>query len=537
MPESEKLHIPHFIARMAAVFKTAEKEEVSLEDDDQKIKVNRVIGKVSLIYEKLRNVVDYNDEHLLRKNAIFRILKRLIIIERKREVIGMSLIREMIRINYLPNNTLPESRAREVDQILLKYLYLGQIIINSYKNKDALKLFQWFLQIASCEVEEVLFDFSQRKALTIAMGRVIKEEVELPENISEGIQNILFNLTVLRSLLKSDEEVLYYYLLSELNPWFFTEGPDPSKILELVKNWPREKAKMDYLLFHPLKNKLGKIGRKYAVYFLILRDVLQKNHQNVDEVITRPKILEKEIAQICNKRYREIRTKVVRSVIRSVVYIFITKMTLALLIEMPLDFILEGTLNSMSLLINILFPPFLMLAISLFIYLPKQRNTEYIIKHIKEIVYQKKEGEKKYHLRSGTARYGLSKFLFNFFYFITYGITFGLVIYFLYVVKFNVFSSAIFIFFLCVVSFFAVHIRQTARELIVLDSKEGFINLLFDFFSLPIVRIGQWLSIKLSKINIFVFVLDLIIEAPLKTILEVIESWFSFVREKKEEIY
>ncbi|MEK7139532.1 MAG: hypothetical protein AAB817_02430, partial [Patescibacteria group bacterium] len=87
------------------------------------------------------------------------------------------------------------------------------------------------------------------------------------------------------------------------------------------------------------------------------------------------------------------------------------------------------------------------------------------------------------------------------------------------------------------VSFFAVRIRLTARSLIVLDSREGLINILFDFFSVPIVRLGQWLATKLSRINVFVFLLDFVIEAPLKIVLGIIEDWFLFLREKKEEVY
>jgi hypothetical protein len=294
---------------------------------------------------------------------------------------------------------------------------------------------------------------------------------------------------------------------------------------------------MDYYLYHPLRYKLGRISKKYGIYFVILRDVLQNNQDQIDQIITHPRLLEEKISEVCEKRYKEIRIKVVRAVIRSIIYIFITKMTLALLIEVPIDYILEQGLNYYSLLINILFPPFLMFVISLFIRLPRKRNTEKIIKEVKEIVYQHEEIEKRFHIRSKTGRSSFTNFFFNLFYFITYGITFGVVVWFLIKLDFNILSGTIFIFFLCLVSFFAITIRLRARELIVLDSKEGIINFLFDLFTLPIVRMGQWLSIKLSKINIFVFFLDFVIEAPLKIILEVVERWFSFVREKKEEIY
>src|SRR3989344_7526426 len=40
------------------------------------IHVGEVLGSVSFLYEKARNAIDYKGEHLLRRNAIERILKR-----------------------------------------------------------------------------------------------------------------------------------------------------------------------------------------------------------------------------------------------------------------------------------------------------------------------------------------------------------------------------------------------------------------------------------------------------------------------------
>jgi hypothetical protein len=48
---------------------------------------------------------------------------------------------------------------------------------------------------------------------------------------------------------------------------------------------------------------------------------------------------------------------------------------------------------------------------------------------------------------------------------------------------------------------------------------------------------GQWLSTRLSNINVFVFVLDFIIEAPFKTFVEIFEGWIYFIKEEREKIY
>lgn len=51
------------------------------DDDTPKIHVSSLISRLSFFYEKVRNAVDYDEEHLLRKNAIARILKRQVVIE------------------------------------------------------------------------------------------------------------------------------------------------------------------------------------------------------------------------------------------------------------------------------------------------------------------------------------------------------------------------------------------------------------------------------------------------------------------------
>ena len=57
-----------------------------------------------------------------------------------------------------------------------------------------------------------------------------------------------------------------------------------------------------------------------------------------------------------------------------------------------------------------------------------------------------------------------------------------------------------------------------------------------DFFAIPILSVGHWISAKFAKINIFVFIMDFIIEAPFKVVIEIIEEWIGFVKEKKDEI-
>ncbi|EKD63982.1 MAG: hypothetical protein ACD_51C00113G0002, partial [uncultured bacterium] len=42
------------------------------------IRVSEVLGTIAHIYERIRNIVEYKGEHVLRRNAIERILRRLL---------------------------------------------------------------------------------------------------------------------------------------------------------------------------------------------------------------------------------------------------------------------------------------------------------------------------------------------------------------------------------------------------------------------------------------------------------------------------
>ena len=53
---------------------------------------------------------------------------------------------------------------------------------------------------------------------------------------------------------------------------------------------------------------------------------------------------------------------------------------------------------------------------------------------------------------------------------------------------------------------------------------------------MPIVATGKWLSEKFSRINVFVFFLDFIIEAPFKIFVEIAEEWTKYVKERKDEL-
>ena len=68
-----------------------------------KLETSQVAGQMALWYEKVRTAVQYKEEHLLRRTAIYRILNRLIIIEQRKKPkeIVHSLFMELSLAGYV----------------------------------------------------------------------------------------------------------------------------------------------------------------------------------------------------------------------------------------------------------------------------------------------------------------------------------------------------------------------------------------------------------------------------------------------------
>jgi hypothetical protein len=111
---------------IAAVQKNYQ-EKLSWEREP-KIHSRETISFFAFLYERLRNFVDYQEEHLLRRRAITRALNRRLLFPQPAEEAARGLILELIRARYLPNNTIPQTKILTCAKIIEKYLNLIRAI-------------------------------------------------------------------------------------------------------------------------------------------------------------------------------------------------------------------------------------------------------------------------------------------------------------------------------------------------------------------------------------------------------------------------
>lgn len=226
-----------------------------------------------------------------------------------------------------------------------------------------------------------------------------------------------------------------------------------------------------------------------------------------------------------------------RAVIRSIIYIFLTKMVLALALEAPYDAFILKKIAWVPLIINLIFPPTLLAFIAGFIKIPGSQNTKILVTKAKDILYHFDDIRVSGIPYTGVVhnKRPILSAIFTIFYVFAFGVVFGLISWGLHTLEFSIVSQVIFVFFVALVTIFAYRIRESAKEYQVIEH-QGVFEPLIDFFFLPILRAGDMLSKEIAKINFFIFLFDFILEAPLKVIFGVVEEWIRFIRMKKEEI-
>ncbi len=536
-----------------------EQQPVNSEDESvARLQVSSLISKMSFYYEKIRNAVHYSEEHLLRKDAIFRILKRQLVIEgtvrlirsEDSRTLAQHLLIELIRAGYLPNNILPETKVDEVATIISKYTSLRTLVLNEVArqvnffsgNENQEKSFEnrgdltnWLMGLAAAEIEEHIGYNQATRAIVLAMYRMLEKRVELPASLPyERDLPIQIYLAIYRNFLKFDDDMLALILFRYFNAdWENISNTGLKKVAAQITTLKRV---IDTQQQHPLAGQLNRIVKIHTVYFKIFEDVIKENPVEVyDSLNEDTKIFTHKVRIACKRRYNKARNTLWRSAWRSIIYILLTKSIFVVLLEVPATQFFGEKINLISLVINVGFPAVLIFLSVIFMRLPGDDNTQRIIEGIEEIVYNEKK-RSVIKLRKPRGRHQAVNIIFTLIYTITFFVSFGGVVWLLERIDFSWVSIVIFLFFLAFASFFIIRIRRTAKEWLVVDARENIMGFLIDFFSVPIVATGKWLSGKFARLNVFAFILDFIIEAPFKIFVEIAEQWTRYVRERKEEL-
>lgn len=494
--------------------------------DEDTIKTTRAASSLAVAYEAARNAVEFRSEHLIRQAAIVRILRRRLILKEASERVAPILVRELIWARYLKDDSVPVSKVGDIENIIDKY----QI---AFKQVNENNLKEWLLELAGCEIEESLVFNPYPQLLINFVAESLQPRIKIFGNVGERFKDIQVYIAVERAFAKNSEIYITYHLLKGFLPEWLNAKSD--KVSEIYPKLLETKKEIDKDLNYSLSAEIKKEISKMSPPFNLIREMVIRNPEEFVKNSSSREDFNKAAEKLLEKLYSENRNKTTKASTRSIIYIFLTKMILGIALEFPFDLII-GTANYLALLINMIFPPALMFLLNIKVVNPDAENSNRILKKVNEYIYSDKEPgviEIKKRQKAVTiigtifwAIYGV--FFIGVFAFIVWGLG---------RLHFNPVSQAIFIFFVCVVSFFAYRVKSMSKEYVYQESREGILSSFIDFLFLPMLKVGQWLSGQIAKLNVLGFIFDFIIEAPLKAFLEVIEEWVHFVRAKKEEIF
>jgi hypothetical protein len=277
--------------------------------------------------------------------------------------------------------------------------------------------------------------------------------------------------------------------------------------------------------------------RRYAFAFQVLRDVATDDPGAVRAALEGDSgALESHLRTAASTRYRRFTGRLRRSVVRAVLFLFFTKTIMALLIELPYERLVLNESSWTPLLVNILFHPLLLGVIGLSVSIPEKANTARVIELVRAVVGTGPDFTATFKVRRAWERGSLAwlfRALYAGFFLLTIGAIAAFLTSFLH---FHPLSIAFFLFFLALVTFFGLKIRNSRKELLVVETGTGAFGSLADILFLPIVRAGRWIALRAPRVNVFLFFLDSIIEAPFKGAIRLVEGWLAYLRDKREEI-
>jgi hypothetical protein len=479
-------------------------------------------GKVlAVVYEQLRNAAENTEENLLLNRAIRRFAKRTLFRNKKiPDDLGHELIVELVQASYFQNRSIGSETAVRINHIFKTYMSSYDDLRKAHV--DGKKAKSWTLTYISLEIENLLSPHSGQQAIiNMAYQHFLKaiDKQYFSESADINSFESCLYIALCQALLKSDIDVVRYQL-------FVLNKFDPKD----TDNFINFNSQVDRLYIADLTIRLKYIVNRYGAAFRVLKTLID-NRPDVPEILNNQKIFMDQYRAQINSDYFSLKRRLTRGLIKSIIFLVITKAIIGIAIEVPYDLATKGHVSIFPLIVNLLFPPIYMISLKLSLRSPTQLNSEAIYNYMDTLLYG--NGDLPVKLPNKGRKSRAKQLLYTLLFLIPVSIT----VYILQRIGFNLVQMAIFLTFFSTASFLGFRLSVLVRELELTTTQTGLIGSLIDSFYLPFIIVGQWISKKYSKVNLIAQFLDYAIELPLKASLSSIRKSIRFLNEKRDKLY
>ncbi len=521
MSAEKKLNANGFqLCKLLAEAETAE----NIEPKTQMINVAGVGSVVSAAYEQLRNAAEYAQEHLLIQNAIRRFYVRSISFHNHSTVgktLAEELIIELTQSGYLKNNTQPV-------EIVSK---LGHIIHGHYSNYWRLKASgvdertarNWTLDLLSRESENILAENTvQNIYLQFAYHHytsILDEKSFVPKDDGGMNFEVSLYIAVHRALFKSDLATVRF----DMQSLYKISDKNINEYADFHKN-------IDDLFSSDITNQITQYINKYGAPLRILRSMI-KDEDKITEILPDSRRFDSVYSDQIRREYKYSESKLNKGLLKSIIFLLITKTLVGLAIEIPYDLLMTGAILIVPVIVNLFTPVLYLVILRLGFKLPGSTNARAIRLYAEDMLYGDQTNKSLYP-KVKHKKYPVG---FTIAYTLSFMIVFALVIYVLMLAGFNLVNGLIFFVFLAAASFLGFRLSRIVRELELVVVRPGLISTIQELIFTPFTFLGKWISDKYQKVNIVALVLDTLIELPLKTGLRLIRQWTGFLDDMKDQ--
>lgn len=496
----------------------------------KKISVDPVVAEVASFYEKIRNAMEYQEEEVVFRVAIERILKRKLLLGSNGFKIAEPLVRELAWAKYFPDKTIPEALVETIANKINLYIKLYEEAPKIYDlNKNILH--EWIIDVMSSDIALTINPNKNIQIVSSLAYHIFQEKIEAGEETEENVNALVF-ISIRRALAKEDKPFLRYHLFSQYFGDFEKETFE-----QVLANFSDGYHKIEQTFSHALNEQIYTYVRKHSTPFIILKKLLDQYKDQTGIILKNPEQLTALITKICEEAYKDIHKRVRTAIVRSIIFLLATKAIFAFLIEGSIEGRLFGHVSWGFLTVTILTPPFLMFLSIFFISVPDENNTKVILDKLKTILYDPEISEiEEVSFSTHIKKAPFLNTVFITLWFFVFGAGIWGIVSVLNIFNINFISQIVFIFFLIIVSFLMFRINQSSKAYNAYEDNNGFLSVLFYFAFMPFVLLGKRLTVSFSKINIFLLLFDFIIETPFKTLFGFFEKWFTFMRSQREKL-
>jgi len=489
---------------------------------EESLSVHVATQRVDSAYERFRNLLDPGDEDILRRKAIMRFLGRRWAFTADPETFSLDLLKNLAYGKYIPGAT-HRRYTRDIAVVVQKAFTFWQL-----SNRTT---HTWFLPLLSVEIDRILYPREADDALVYAffedtLERIVWED----ETVEASERKTQLFLACHRALAKTDDAELFWHLFRTAEPSWIGEASEED-LEHVAEHFPRLQEEIEQALHHPAAVRLLRKMQLLAVPYRILRDILRQEH--AEAILENPTRLASAVQAVLTERIRRLERQMFRRVWHAALFLFLSKGVLAFSLEIPYEWFF-GNIRVVPLFINFFFPPTVLLLMTGSIPRPGKANTDRLIQILQTLVSG--EGKHPESIVRTPQKTAVRRSIFTLIYGFFSLVLFAGIFWFLRVLNFSLLGGFFFVVFLGLVSFLGLRLRSSMRELRVVVPQQRVIGALLDFLTLPMIDLGRQIALRASQINVFLFLLDAIIEAPFKLLIGLVEEWFTYLRERKEEL-